>query len=440
MLSMVLSLAPLYSGAFFSLASDWPEYRGPNADGVALGAAVPLEWSEERNVRWKTAIHGRGWSTPVVLGERIWLTTATPKGTQLSVLALDLASGRVIVDKVLYEIESPEPRNSLNSYASPSPVVADGRVIVHFGTYGTACLDAEIAEVIWERRDLKCDHIEGPGSSPFLHDRRVFLHVDGGDVQYLTALDVETGETLWRTDRSIDLTSLEPDYRKAYSTPILAHVMTEEGVVEELVSSAARATYGYDPATGAELWRIRHPGFSMSARPVLVGDTVLITTGYMSPELWALRLGGRGDVTESHVKWTNRRGVPTMPSAVHANGLLFQSSDKGMASCVDVATGETLWQERLGASVCASLLHTEGRIYYFDRDGVSTVVAPAREYKKLATSRLDAGFMASPAVAGDALLLRTETHLYRVETIDAAAPSPGPDNGDGGAPADGGSR
>ncbi len=395
--------------------SDWPEYRGPRCDGTALGAELPLRWSEEQNVRWKTEVHGRGWSSPVVLGERIWLTTATPEGTKLSVLALDLATGKVLVDRLLYEVDAPESRNALNSYASPSPVVADGRVFVSFGTYGTACLDAATAETVWERRDLRCDHMEGPGSSPFLHDGRLFLNVDGGDVQYVVALDAKSGETIWRTERSVELASLAADVRKAFSTPIIAEVQTEDGVVQELVSSGARATYGYDLSTGKELWRVRHPGFSMSSRPILVGDTVILTTAFMRPELWAIRVGGRGDVTETHVKWTNTRGAPTMPSPVIVDGLLFQTSDRGMASCIDVANGETLWQERLGADVCASLLLTTGRVYFFDREGKTTVIAPKRTFEKLAESTLAKGCMASPAVGGDALLLRTETHLYRIE-------------------------
>lgn len=182
--------------------SEWPDDRGPRCDGTALGAELPLRWSEEENVRWKTEVHGRGWSSPVVLGERIWVTTATPEGSALSVLAIDLATGAVLVDQVLFRIESPERRHALNSYASPSPVVADGRVFGSYGTYGAACLDAETAEIVWQRRDLDCDHIEGPGSSPFLYEGRLFLNVDGGDPQYVAALDAESGETLWRTERS----------------------------------------------------------------------------------------------------------------------------------------------------------------------------------------------------------------------------------------------
>jgi len=374
-----------------------------------------MSWSEEEHVVWKTAIHGRGWSSPVLLGGRAWLTTAPSKGGALSVIAVDLDSGEVVVDRVVFEIDEPEPRNGLNSYASPSPVVAGGRVFVHFGTYGTACLDSKTGETLWSRVDLKCDHLEGPGSSPLLEGGRLFLHLDGADVQYLVALDPETGETLWRTERSADLEPLAPDFRKAYSTPLLTTIEGAEGPRSVLISSAARATYGYDPATGAELWRMDHPGFSMASRPLLVGDKLYVSTGFMRPELWAFKIGGAGNITEDALLWRNTRGVPTMPSSVIVGGLLFQVSDRGMASAVDLETGETRWQERLGESHCASLLASGDRIYAFGVEGKSSVFRASGSFEKLAESQLEAGFMASPAVLGDALILRTKTHLYRIE-------------------------
>ncbi len=407
MLSLLLALAVG--------APDWPDFRGPGRDGHADGVDLPMSWSEEEHVVWKTAIHGRGWSSPVLLEGRAWLTTAPSKGGALSVIAVDLDSGEVVVDRVVFEVAEPEPRNGLNSYASPSPVVAEGRVFVHFGTYGTACLDAETGETVWSRTDLKCDHLEGPGSSPLLQDGRLFLHLDGADVQYLVALDPKTGETLWRTERTADLEPLAPDFRKAYSTPLLTTMKGAEGPRPVLISSAARATYGYDPATGAELWRMDHPGFSMASRPLLVDDKLYVSTGFMRPELWAFKIGGAGNITDDAFLWRNTRGVPTMPSSVIVGGLLFQVSDRGMASAVDLETGETRWQERLGESHCASLLASGDRVYAFGVEGKSSVFRASGSFEKLAEGQLEAGFMASPAVLGDALILRTKTHLYRIE-------------------------
>ena len=214
----------------------------------------------------------------------------------------------------------------------------------------------------------------------------------------------------------MDLAPLTPDFRKAYSTPILVTTGSEGDQRVELISSGARATYGYDPATGEELWRFEHPGFSMSSRPVLVGDRVILSTGFMRPELWAIRPGGSGDVTKSSFLWRNTKSAPTMPSPVVVDGLLVQVSDRGMASAVDIESGETVWRERLGFDHCASLLTAGDRVYAFGRDGKTTIFHAGAEFEKIAECRLDAGFMASAAVEGDALILRTETHLYRIET------------------------
>ncbi len=405
----------------------WPDYRGPDRSGRAASAALPTEWSETTNVTWKERIAGRGWSSPVVGDGRIWLSNATTKGDRLSVLAFDLENGERVLDRVLFEVEAPEPRNNLNSYASPSPCLGDGRVFLHFGTYGTVGLDAATHEELWRRDDLHCDHMEGPGSSPFLHGGRLILHFDGGDVQYAVALDAATGKTLWRTTRSTDVEALSPDMRKAYSTPIVVTATTEDGEREELISSCATATFGLDPRTGAELWRVDHPGFSMSSRPIEVAGVVVLSTGFMRPELWAIRPGGSGNVSETHVAWRNTKSAPTMPSPVAVGGRLFQVSDKGMLSCIECIGGETLWRERVDADVCASLLASGDRVYVFGRDGKTTIFRAADTFERLGECLLDDGCMASPAAVGDALILRTEKALYRIES-----PEPEEPGGDGG--------
>lgn len=415
---LLTSLVALLGGAPVAADSDdlpWPEYRGPGHDGhAAPGTRLPLYWSEIENVTWKVPVHGRGWSSPVVGDGRIWLTTADPDGTELSVLAFDLETGETLLDRVLFEVPEPEPRHDLNSYASPSPVLAPGCVVVSFGTYGLAALDSETFEVLWTREDLRCDHIVGPGSSPLYLDGRVVLHVDGGDVQYVVAVDVKTGETVWRRPRSVDYGDLAPDLRKAYATPL----PVADGDRTVLVSTAAEASYGYDAATGEELWRVRHSGFSMSSRAVQADDLVLVNTGFMRPELWAIRLGGEGDVTETHVAWKCVRGLPTMASPMLVGTRLFFVSDEGILSCLDVASGEEVWRERLEGAFSASPIHADGHVYFFDRDGVTVVLAAGDEFEQVGENLLDDGCMASPAIVGNALILRTRTHLYRIEEPD----------------------
>ncbi len=388
----------------------WPDYRGRNGDGRLAGARIPHEWSERQAVRWKTAIHGRGWSSPVVSGKRIWITTATPDGHELSVLSVDLETGKILHDRLLFEVEKPDSRNALNSYASPSPVVEKGRVYVHFGTYGTACLDAATAQVLWQRRDIHCAHLMGPGSSPVLYENLLIFHMDGADVQYVIALDKASGKTAWKVDRSTDFTKIIPDMRKAYSTPLL--VKRGEGV--ELISSGAQATFGYDPRTGEELWSVRHKGFSMSARPCVAVGHVFLNTGFNRPTLWAVRLGGEGDVTDTHVSWVQRKNVASMASTVFASGLIFMVNDGGIASCLDARTGKVEWRERIGGQHCASPIVVGDRVVYFDREGQSVAVRASKQYEVLAKNQLDDGFMASPAILSDSLILRSKTHLYRI--------------------------
>ncbi|HAK95852.1 MAG TPA: quinonprotein alcohol dehydrogenase [Planctomycetes bacterium] len=406
-------------------AGDWPQFRGPRGDGNAAAADgapldLPLTWSEQENVVWKTSIPHRGWSTPVVLGGQVWVTTATTNGREFFVLCLDAERGAVRLDKKVFTVDEPEPLgNGVNCYASPSPAIEPGRVYVHFGSYGTACLDSETGDVLWERRDLPCRHYRGPGSSLALFRDLLIVTMDGVDVQYLAALDKKTGATIWKTDRTAEWNDLGPDgkpfdngdLRKAYSTPLFAGA----GAATEMLSVGARAAYGYDPLTGKELWKVRHGGYSNAASPVFGHGFAFIGTGSGATELWAVRPGGRGDVTATHVVWKLARGAPRIPSPVLAGDLLFVVDDGGQMTCLEAKTGAEVWRQRLGGEYAASLLHAAGRIYCFSQSGKTKVLAAGRAYDLLATNALDAGFMASPAVAGRALFLRTKTHLYRIE-------------------------
>jgi len=409
----VLALALLLSSAVPTAADDpWPQFLGPAGNGSCRQADLPLKWSETKNVCWKTAIHGRGHSSPVVWGKQVWLTTATDDGKQLFAVCVDRESGRIVHDVRVFEVEKPEPIAELNTYASPTPVVEAGRLYVHFGCYGTACLDTASGKTLWSRRDLRCNHFRGPGSSAFVYKHLLVLTFDGFDVQYLTALDTRTGETVWKTDRSTDYGNADGDNRKAFSTPI---VIDAGG--PQLFSCGAFAAEAYEPETGRELWKVAYPpGFSNVSRPLFDRGLVFLDTGFGRPEIWAVRPDGRGDITKSHVVWKSKaKNLPMKPSCVLADGLIFCASDNGFATCLDTKDGKTVWQERIHGFFSASPLSAPGRIYFFDQDGKTTVIAAQRHFKVLAANQLDDGFMASPAVTGKALILRTKTHLYRIE-------------------------
>ena len=320
--------------------------------------------------------------------------------------------GELVHDVKVFDVEQPEVKNALNSFASPTPAIEEGRLYVHFGTYGTACLDTGSGEILWARRDLTLDHQEGPGSSVILHGDHLIFHCDGRDIQYLVALNKQTGKTAWKTTRSIDLSVVGDFARKAFSTPLIV----TDGGVTQLVSPAAQGCYSYDPATGKELWRVRYSGFSAVPSPVFTGGKVHVITDFAKPEIWAVRLDGRGDVTETHVDWTFSGSVSSTPSVVAADGLLYFVADKtGVASCLDLESGELVWRHRIGGSFSASPILSGDHVYFFDRDGQTTVLAHGRTLKVLSVNELEAGCMASPAASDGALYLRTTTHLYRIE-------------------------
>lgn len=394
--------------ALLVTAADWPEYRGPTGDGHAPAAVKPVtRWSETENVRWKVAVHGLGWSSPVVGGKLVWVTTATPDGKELFAVGLDRATGAVVHDIKLFTVPDPPDIRQFNSYATPTPALADGKLYAHFGSPGTACLDAETGKVLWTRTDLPCDHYRGAASSPTVAGGRVFLHFDGFDRQYVAALDAATGATVWRKDRDLPYPA-NGDLKKAFATPAVLLLAGKP----ELVSSAAVGTIGYDPATGEELWRVIHGGMNEACRPFAAHGLVYLTTGH-TQKIIAVKAGGRGDVTATGVAWTFAKEAPTKPSPLVIGDYLYYVNDKGVAGCLDARTGGLKWQERLGETCSASPVVAGGHVYFAGEKGKTFVAAADPSGLNLVeTNTLAAGCMASPAVAGDAIYLRTKTHLY----------------------------
>ncbi len=398
---------------------NWTSYRGPTDQGHSDSAGLPTRWSERENVVWKTPIEGKAWSSPVIWGDRIWLTTASEDGTELSAISIDKNSGKIVVTR-RQTVAGPQYCIPFNSYASPSPVIEEGRVYVSFGSPYNACLDSNSGEVIWERTDFVCNHFRGAGSSPFLYKDLLILHFDGSDRQYVVALDKRTGKTLWKTDRTMDYQDLDSatgkptrdgDFRKAFSTPVIADVHGKP----VLISLGSMALYGYEPETGKELWRVESLGsHSGAGRPVTGHGLVFATMGH-SAAVWAVRPDGRGVVTESHVLWKYPSASPKRPSMLLVGDWLFFVDSSGVAVCLEAKTGKELWKHRLGGNFSASPIVAAGRIYFFDENGKSTIIEAAPKYREIAVNRLDDGFMASPAVSGSALYLRTKKALYRIE-------------------------
>jgi outer membrane protein assembly factor BamB len=426
--------ALLLAGAPSSARADWPEFRGPWGDGHATApddtrlAGLPLHWSETENVKWKTEIPERGWSTPVIMGGQVWLTTATEDGHDFFAICVDEASGKILFDEKVFHCDNPEPLgNNVNCYATPSAVIEPGRVYVHFGSYGTACLDTATGKPIWKRNDLPCRHYRGPSSSPVTFENLLILTLDGADLQYVVALDKKTGETVWKTNRSVEWhdenvpgqMARDGDLRKAHSTPLIAMVAGKP----QLLSGGAKAAYGYDPRTGKEIWRIRYQDWSVAPRPLFDHGTAFMVTGLMKCELWAVQPDGQGDVTDSKVGWKLTTQVPKTTSPILVDGMIYMVADESFVSCVEEATGQRVWTERIGGRYAASPIYADGYLYFCSKEGKTTVIKPGRACDIVATNNLADGFMASPAVDGKALFLRTRSALYRVESGEPGKPA-----------------
>ena len=411
----------LVACSVISMAADnWPQFRGPDGTGHSDARDLPLNWSETQNIVWKTPIHDRGWSSPVIFGKQIWLTSASKDGKQLFALCLDKDTGKLIRDIKLFDVAQPQYAHPFNTYASPTPVIEQGRVYITFGSPGTAAIDTKTFKVIWERRDFECNHFRGSGSSPVIFRDMLLMHFDGSDHQFVVALDKRTGKTIWRTERSIDFQDLdkngkpaaEGDLRKAFATP---HVTQINGRWE-MISLGAKAAYSYDPFTGKELWRVEERGqHSASTRPVLGFGMIFYPTGFSNGQLYAVRTGGNGLITDSHVAWRVKRGASNKPSILLIDDLIYMIGDTGIATCVEAKTGNIVWQQRVGGEYSASPVYADGKIWLFSEEGKTTVIKPGRAYEKLAENNLEEGFLASPAIAGKAFYLRTRTHLYRIE-------------------------
>ena len=396
--------------------NNWWQFRGPKGNGHSESINLPLHWSEEKNVTWKTSIHDRGWSSPVIRGNQIWVTTATVDGHRLFALCLNKDTGHIIYDLDIFSVEKPMTITKDNTYATPTPVIDEGLVILHYGTYGTACVDTTNGKILWERRDLNCDHEKGagPASSPTLVDDNVVFHVDGRDVQYIIALDKATGQTVWKTHRSLNYQEFPVHHRKAYCMPIIA----PRGEDYQLISPAGRGLYSYDSNSGTELWHVRHRGWSVAPRPVFGHGLVFATIDRDRPELWAIRLDGEGDVTDSHIAWKLTRGMPQRCSPLIVGNFLFVVNRGGIATCLEAKTGEILWKERLNGAYSASPIYANGRIYIFNETGLCTIIGANPKFDLITTNTLaKQPFMATPAVDGNAFVIRSEGYVYRVEAM-----------------------
>ena len=389
-------------------ANDWSQFRGSDGQGHSTAKGLPLTWSESKNVTWKVSIAGLGFSSPVIQGEKIWLTTALKSEKSLQAICLERVSGQLLHTVEVFTPETLGTLHSKNSYASPTPILEGDRVYVHFGPYGTGCLTTN-GEIVW-KIILSHKTLYGPSNSPVLLDDLLIVQCHGTNERFIVALDKETGEERWKTTH--ELRSPELQHHNSESTPLVIHTP----VCAQLICNVSGWVLAYDPKTGKNLWSVRQEeNFAQVPRPVYGHGLVFTAGGYFSPLVQAIRPDGRGDVTKSHVVWSERKAIPNNPSPLLVGNELYLVSDKGIASCLEARTGKLNWRERLGGNYSASPLFADGRIYFANESGVITVVAASAVFRKLGTNKLDGRLLDSPAVSGKAIYLRTDRHLYRIE-------------------------
>lgn len=390
---------------------EWPQFRGPTGQGLSQATGVPLRWSVDTNVAWKVET-GRGWSSPVLSGGRLYLTAARGEDAggdvTLHAMCINAADGKTVWDTVLFTPKKSETSaiHRKNSLASGTPIVADGRLYAHFGHMGTAALDLN-GKVLWKQESIKYLPVHGNGGSPALAEGMLIFSCDGAKDPFVVGLDAATGAVQWKTPRNT--TAKKPF---SFCTPL---VINAGGAAEAIIPGSGFVA-AYAPKTGKEIWRVGYgEGYSVVPRPVFAHGLLFVSSSFDKPVLKAIRPGGAaGDVTESHVAWTHAKGAPHTGSMLVVGDELYFISDGGIATCADAKTGTVHWSERIGGDNSASPFYAEGRVYFLNETGTTTVVKAAKQFEVLAKNEIGERTLASCAVADGTIFLRGETHLFRI--------------------------
>ena len=417
----------------FAETSNWTQWRGVNGQGHSHYDNLAVSWNEKKNITWKVKTKGRGWSSPVIFNDQIWFTSAEEslateeearerlkentgsqpltllKSSKFHAICLDKKSGEVIHSISLFSVDKPQWVHRFNSYASPTPIIEEGRLYCHFGTYGTACVDTASGKVLWKNLELQCMHENGPGSCPVLYGDSIIFHMDGSDVQYVAALNKDDGSLKWKTSRSGKMNP-NPQLKKGYSTPIII----KRNGKDELISPGANWLYSYDPKSGSENWKVDYEvlGFSNVARPVSGEGMIYVATCFMRSQMLGISSGESPEIV-----WRYKKGVPNTPSPLLSKGLLYFVGDSGgLVTCLDSKTGELVWSERIASGKYWSApFIANGKIYFHNEDGVTIVIQEGRAFKILSENKIEGKIMSSAAISDGAIYLRTDKAIYKVE-------------------------
>ena len=402
---------------------DWPQFRGPTGQGISSERKLPVHWGAGSNVVWRSAVPGEGWSSPIVWKDKVFLTSASERGTKCRVLALDRRSGKILWDKEVFE-QVPLRKEGKNSYATPTPVTDGKRVYAVFGDGSVAALTLE-GGLSWTNREVQFYSRHGLGSSPIVHGDLLIMPYDGSnrigtpgtwpnnsaeerlgwqipwDRAFVAALDVKTGKRVWTGKRGMS--------RIAHSTP----VVVEHADRKQIVSIAGDAIQGFDPKTGDLIWTAYAQGEGLVPTPVIGDGMIFAASGFEKTTLRGVRIGGKGDVTQTHIAWEQRKGVPTQPSLLYAKGHVYGIADGGIATCYEAGSGNIIWQERIGGNHSASPVLADGRVYFLSEAGETAIIEANPKYSGiLATNSVGERCQASMAISRGNLFIRSDKHLF----------------------------
>lgn len=393
-------------------ADSWAEFRGPTGQGTAVATNVPVVWSAANHVAWRIEVPGKGWSSPVAEGGQIYLTTAIAaedrSTASLRALCIRTSDGNVLWNSEVFNVDasSAGKRHQKNSAASATPLLRGERLYVHFGHLGTAALDLA-GKVIWRQTDVKYAPVHGNGGSPILAGDTLIFNCDGAEDAFVMALDASTGQPRWKTPRNTPA-------RKQFSFSTPLEIPVDGG--KQVISQGSGFAAAYYAASGGEIWRVRYgEGYSLVPRPVFAHGLLYITTGFDQASLLAINpSGAHEDVTDSHVVWSYRKGVPTTPSVLAVGDEIYFVSDGGVATCLDAKTGKLHWSERLEGNFSASPASAEGRIYFQNETGTGFVLKASPAFELISRNPLGERTLASYAVVDNALIIRSESHLWHI--------------------------
>jgi outer membrane protein assembly factor BamB len=418
-LSFLLTFNFLFSVVYSQKSDNWTHFRGSNMNGHAAVKTAPLHWNDSTNVEWKVPVKGLGWSSPVVFGNQIWITSAAKDGKEFYTLCFDLKTGKLIDEKTIFTAEDPQRIHGTNSYATPTPCIEEGFVYVNYGHFGTACINTNNFEVVWKREDMPCDHMQGPASSLILHKNMLIVHLEGTKDPYVAALDKKTGKTIWKSVRPAEIYDpLEPVFRKSYQTPI---VIEADGK-ELLISNSAFLCFAHDVNTGEVIWTIEYGYDSTVSQPLYWDGMVYVNSGWIFLDnqpyftrQYAVDPTGKGDVTKTHVKWMYEDEVPQIPTPVIVDGRMYMVHDRGMATCIDAKTAKVIWKQELKGNFNSSPVYAGGNIYFFNVKGDCTIIKPGDSFQLVAENSISETVKAVPVFINDKMVLKTEKHLYLIK-------------------------